>query len=356
MAWADFDRDGDLDLAQGNGILGVAQQNYLWVNNGDGTFSERPEFGQGQSCSVAWGDFDNDGDPDLAVGNGGFGYPGQNYLYINEENGTFTEQPEFGGGDTASVAWGDADDDGDLDLAAGNWDGGPSFLYLNQGDGTFSQSAQLGAADTNTLAWGDVDNDGDLDLAVGNGDFTSAGQNYLYVNNGDGTFTEQPEFGLGSTDAVAWGDVDNDGDLDLAVGNEHSPTDNALYVNLGDGQDFLIVVPVGLRHDRGLGYSNRDGIGARVEVYEDGFGGNPSHLVAVREIEAHGGFSPQGERAAHFGLPGRSTVDLRISWPGSGRRHVVQHLPAVAVGQRLVVIEAGLMEVAPRRALGRLGR
>src|SRR4029453_17570330 len=80
LAWADFDRDGDLDLAAGNGILGVAQQNSLLINNGDGTFTRTDQFGAGQTCSLAWADFDNDGDPDLAVGTGGFGYVGQNYL------------------------------------------------------------------------------------------------------------------------------------------------------------------------------------------------------------------------------------------------------------------------------------
>jgi hypothetical protein len=146
LAWGDFDNDGDLDLAAGNGIVGVAQQNYLYVNDGAGGFTARPEFGLGQTDSVAWGDFDNDGDLDLAVGNGGFSIAEQNALYVNNGDGTFTARNEFGVGDTASVSWGDFDTDGDLDLAVGNWNGDHSLLYVNKGDGTFSGGSSLAGA------------------------------------------------------------------------------------------------------------------------------------------------------------------------------------------------------------------
>ncbi len=339
LAWADYDLDGDLDMAVGNGILGAVQQNFLYVNNGDGTYAQQAQFGTGQTCAIAWGDFDGDGDPDLAAGNGGFGYIAQNYLYVNNGDGTFTERPEFGLGDTAALAGGDYDD-GDLDLAVGNWDATQCALYVNNGDGTFTAQAQFGARDTNTLNWGDADNDGDLDMAVGNGDFSSADQNYLYVNNGDGTFTETAEFGLGSTDALAWGDCDGDGDLDMAVGNEHSPAQNYLYVNGEDDGDYLSVHLVGHRHSHGPGFSNRNGIGAKVSVYEAGFLGDPAHLLGFREIEAHGGFCAQNAIDAHFGLPGVAAVDVRIIWPGSSGMHYTQELTAVAVGQRITVDEA----------------
>ena len=345
VAWADYDRDGDLDLAVGNGLLGTDQQNQLYVNNGDGTFTRIAQFGLNQSASVVWGDYDNDGDPDLAVGNGGFGYEQQNYLYVNNSDGTFTESAQFGGEDTACLAWGDCDNDGDLDMAVGNWNGGPNYLYVNNGDGTFTGAPQFGARDCNTLAWGDCDNDGDLDLAVGNGDFTSADQNYLYINNADGTFTEQAEFGLGSTDAVAWGDYDRDGDLDVAVGNEHSPSQNYLYVNGENDGDFLILKLRGHFDDLGPGYSNRDGVGAKIAAYEAGFVGDPAHLLAHREIEAHGGFSAQNAIEAHLGLPGRALVDVRITWPGSAGTHFVQDLPGLTVGQRLMIEEVDLQGI-----------
>jgi len=357
MAWGDFDRDGDLDLAVGNGILGAVRPNYLYVNNGDGTFTERQEFGTGQTGSLVWGDADGDGDLDIAVGRGGFGYVGPNSLYINNGDGTFTENAEFGAGDTACLAWGDADNDGDLDMAVGNWEAGACSLYVNDGTASFTGHAEFGDRDTNSLNWADSDNDGDLDLAVGNGDFSTADQNYLYLNNADGSFTETPEFGPGSTDAVAWGDFDNDGDLDMAVGNEHTPQQNYLYVNDRNDAAYLIVHLAGRFHAMGAGFSNRDGVGANVSVYEAGFAGDPAHLLGFREIEAHGGFSAQNQMDAHFGLPGRSTVDVRVVWPGSAGSHITQDMMGVAVGQRITVEEtASTVAVPPRdpRLLGLL--
>jgi len=339
VAWADFDLDGDLDLAVGNGILGVDQPNLICINVNGTRFDEFPEFGELQTDSVAWGDFDNDGDPDLAVGNGGFGRAQQNYLYINNGDGTFSPRAEFGMYDTAAVAWADFDNDGDLDLAVGNWNNGPDLLYVNRGDKTFEPTAPFGSRDANTVAWGDYNNDGWLDLAVGNGDFGSADQNYLYVNNHDGTFTEVAEFGLGSTDGLAWADVDGDGDLDMAVGNEHTPPTNYLYINNIDNGASISIHLVGRRHERGSGFSNRDGIGAKVYAYDAGFLGDPSHLLGMREISAHGGFACQNSIDATFGVPGASTVDISIVWPGSDGSHIVQDVPSLAVGQRHTIVE-----------------
>jgi FG-GAP-like repeat/ASPIC and UnbV len=338
MAWADYDLDGDLDMATGNGILINVRQNYLYRNDGGEVFTEIAEFGADKTASVAWGDFDGDGDPDLAVGNGGFGYIGQNYLYVNNGDGTFTAVPEFGMGDTASLVWGDADNDGDLDLAVANWNGGQNYLYRNDG-GSFAELPRFGVRDPNTAAWGDFDNDGDLDLAVGNGNFGSADSNYLYINEGGLAFTESAQFGLGSTDGLAWGDFDNDGDLDMACGNEHTPATNYLYVNNENDADWLFVRPVGHFHDTGAGYSNRDAIGAKVAAYDAGFVGDPAHLLGFREIEAHGGFSAQNQIDAHFGLPGHATVDLRITWPGSDGSNLVQDVTGVAVPGRITVHE-----------------
>ena len=347
MAWADYDLDGDLDLAVGNGILGTAEQNNLYINNGDGTWTETAQFGVGQTCTLVWGDVDGDGDPDLAAGNGGFGFIGDNYLYINNGDGTFTERAEFGLGDTSSLQFGDYDNDGDLDLAVANWNAGQSRLYVNDGAGNFTGEDQFGNGDPNSVAWGDYDNDGDLDLAQGNGDFGSAAPNTLWVNNGDGTFTSSAQFGLGSTDAVAWADVDLDGDLDVAAGNEHTPVTNYLYENLENDSDWLYLKLVGHSYDLGAGYSNRDAVGAKVLAYDAGFLGDPAHLLGLREVEAHGGLSSQNQIDVHFGLPARASVDLRIEWPGSAGSHVTQDLAGVTVPGRLVVDEGTTATAVP---------
>ena len=195
VAWADSDLDGDLDLAVGNTNN---QQNLLCVNDGALGFPTQSAFGLRSTFALAWGDADNDGDPDMAVGNRG----AANRLILNTGGNTFAGQSQFGLHSTIAMAWADADLDGDLDLAVGNGILGTAEqnnLYVNNGDGTWTEQAQFGLGQSCSIVWGDVDGDGDPDVAVGNGGFGFIGQNYLYINNGDGTYTERAEFGLGDT-------------------------------------------------------------------------------------------------------------------------------------------------------------
>ena len=164
--------------------------------------------------SVAWGDWDGDGDLDLAVGNT---YSQPHRVYRNEGGDLTLAWSSEERDNTRSVAWGDWDGDGDLDLAAGN--DGPNQVYRNDGgDLTLAWSSEE-SDDTYSVAWGDWDSDGDLDLAVGNFE----GPNRVYDNEG-GALTlawSAPQSDL--TPSVAWGDWDADGDLDLAVGNDGQP-------------------------------------------------------------------------------------------------------------------------------------
>jgi len=233
---ADYDGDGDTDLAVGN-----FGQNYLYINDGSGHFTAVAAFGSGNTIRVSWGDCNGDGYPDLAVANRGpSNHSGeQNYLYVNNGDGTFTQHAEFGNGATYSITWGDFDGDGDLDAAVANYN--QNYLYINDGACNFTARAEFGTAHTLDIAWGDFDGDGDLDAAVANGRWPNEGdyyvniQNYLYVNDGSGDFTARSEFGTRNSVSASWGDIDGDGDLDLAVANVADSQPNVLYVNNGNG-------------------------------------------------------------------------------------------------------------------------
>ncbi len=174
-----------------------------------------------RSYCVAWGDYDNDGDQDLAVGNNG-----PNHIYENEE-GNLTAEPVWESQDTEDttvtheVMWGDIDENGWLDLVAvnGAWGAGFDVLYLNFG-GSLSTTANWTTENSDHTAGmdlGDFDGDGDLDLATANYN----GRECIYENV-DGMFTTNPVWESylnddGTQDAVFL-DVDGDDDLDLYFG------------------------------------------------------------------------------------------------------------------------------------------
>ncbi len=244
VAWGDADHDGDLDLAFGNS---TSQINQVYLNNSDwgATLAwSAPEANKTQS--VALGDMDGDGDLDIACANYG---KLANQVYRNDANNTFTPAWESGDlKDTTSVAWGDMDGDGDLDLAFGNADdaqgGEVNQVYRNDGSGNFSLAWESTGDLKNTysVAWGDMDGDGDLDLAFANGStglFMEGQINQVYRNNGNGSFSPAWESTgeLKDTASVAWGDVDSDGDLDLVFGNrkDFDGDINQVYLNNGSG-------------------------------------------------------------------------------------------------------------------------
>jgi enediyne biosynthesis protein E4 len=255
-AWADFDDDEDLDFFS----VANSSDNLLWVNDGDGTFTEgTADAGivttKLNAHSVQWGDFDRDGDPDLVIVREGGGASSSyaHELWRNDA-GTFTEigaQAGILGVDhiARGSAVVDFDRDGWLDLMLVIWEapdpGGTdpieikqNLLFRNNGDMTFTDVGEdAGIAFPTGLkrsvAWGDYDNDDWPDLIINP-------PCELFHNNGDGTFTDATvAAGITTSDqcqAAAFADYDNDGDLDLYTSRGFdAKTPDVLYSNDGDG-------------------------------------------------------------------------------------------------------------------------
>lgn len=257
VAVADYDRDGDLDVyLVAYPQYDAAQEdtwNRLFRNNGDGTFSDMTETagvqsrqagfinGQmGNKFGAAWGDYDNNGFPDLFLSQ-----IGPDLLFHNNGDGTFSDVTATarvaGSNDNSndsSALWWDCDDDGDLDLYVSSW-AGQNRMYENLGNGTFADrtvASKLGdIGQTWTSIPIDANRDGRLDLYVVN-DF---GANRYYVNNGHNIFTEATaDYGLednGHGMGVAIGDVNNDGIFDIYLTNDAAYFPNPLFMGEPDG-------------------------------------------------------------------------------------------------------------------------
>ncbi|HDY75685.1 MAG TPA: VCBS repeat-containing protein, partial [Candidatus Marinimicrobia bacterium] len=195
VTFADFNGDGLLDIYMVNWWN---QPNFLFINNGDGTFTNRAgAYGVtvplGSDRGVSAADFDNDGDMDFYVSSGG-----QNYFFRNDNNQGFTNITYAAGvidwGEGMNVCFGDYDNDGNLDLLITNQGYGENQLFHNNGDGTFSKvTEQAGLGDyrrSNGTAFFDYDNDGYPDIFIARGTRDENYSGLLYHNNGNGTFTE----------------------------------------------------------------------------------------------------------------------------------------------------------------------
>ncbi|MAF11071.1 hypothetical protein CMK11_11535 [Candidatus Poribacteria bacterium] len=312
----------------------------LYRNNGDGTFTDvTREAGvhsdEGKGLGVAVGDYDDDGDVDIYVANDDT----RNFLYRNNGDGTFEDvtfwagvgfsehgEPEGGMG----AAFGDYDNDGRLDLVVTNYQDQVNSLYRNEGGGLFSDVSHTAGTALLTyplVGWGtaflDVDNDADLDLFVANGhllvnvagrDSTStyAQPDVLYMNDGHGAFVEGgPEMGLAavrSSRGAAFGDYDNDGDTDILVVNT-GEAPSLLRNDGGSDGDWLGITLVG----RG---ANRAGIGARVTVTTD--------VTQTREVTTAVGYASASDARLLFGLEKQgSAPTVSVRW-SSGSTTVVE--------------------------------
>jgi hypothetical protein len=331
-AWGDFDRDGFLDC------LSTSTDHFtnaLLHCNGDATFTWMSNSvltlpaDKIQVVSVV--DYDNDGDLDLIPVRYG-GRPTQ--FYQNDGHGEFTEAtPEPIRSQltySLSAAWGDIDNDGDLDVIFGRWNGQSEHFYLNNGNRTFtpwagepalfeSYDPQVGSWN----AWGDFDNDGYLDLAGGGG----TAPNWLWRNQGNGTFTEVvgESFVTDSgsfSQSGAWVDFNGDGSLDLFVLTLQNGKDR-LFMGNGNGNHWLEVRPKGT-------VSNRLAVGARI------FTTATIRGQVMRQMRVITASDSEQTLIAHIGLGDAMKVDtLRIEWPSG----IVQELKDVARDQILTVTE-----------------
>lgn len=352
--WFDYDGDGDLDVYVVNylkydggkfkdfyrpqgypGPMSYAgQQDALYRNNGDGTFTDVTEAaglinpdGRGMSGTVA--DLNNDGLLDLYVTNDAM----ENYFYRNTGDGTFEEDGlvmglAFGeGGQNVSSmgpAVGDVDRDGWLDIYVP--DMGYGCLLFNREDFFEDRTAtsKLTVVCGQYTGWGgilfDYDNDSYLDIFVANGnahhEYTE--EDVLVHNNGTGLFTDvaadsgdyfrQKYVGRGATS----GDYDNDGDIDLLVVNlNDSPR---LLRNDGGNRNNWLTVGVKLPGGKS------DAIGARVTL-------RAGSLVQIHDVVPVTGYLSQADPRAHFGLGRAEKAQVDIRWP-DGRTTTLKDVPA----------------------------
>src|SRR5450631_650760 len=352
-AWADFDNDGWLDVYVGHeSTPGDWHPSQLFHNNGNGTFTEvaGPNHlaDMGFVKGVAWGDFNNDGKPDLYISVKG----GRNHLFRNDgardprhpaaEQWNFTDVTEQAGvaeqRETFATWFFDFDNDGWPDIFVSGYSAGSmqdvgAFelgkpfhaelprLYRNNHDGTFTDVSKPMHLDRAILVmgadFGDLDNDGWLDVYLGDGEpsYQALLPNRMFRNNSGKSFqdvTTSGGFGhLQKGHAVAFGDIDNDGDEDVfeVIGGVY-PNDkfwSVLYKNPGHDNHWIKLRPVGVK-------ANRFAVGARirVDITENG-----EHRSVYRDVNSGGSFGASSLRP-HIGVGKATTIDaLEIRWPGS---------------------------------------
>ena len=336
-AWGDMDGDGWLDLvfATGGGTKDLA-----FRNRGDGTFARLTTNEVGAVVAhgaTTWGptfaDFDNDGDADVYVPF----QDGRSFLFQNGGRG-FYERVQLGSlpaaAGTVGGIWADVNNDGFFDLLTSEMSA--LRLHLNEGGQSFRDATLSSGLTTPTElavgpAWGDVDNDGDLDLFIPYYSST----NLMFLNSGDGTFAPidvgSPLREGVSDQCASWGDYDNDGFLDLFVPcGEVTPSPNLLYRNnlpaTGNSNHWLKVQTKGTA-------SNTMGIGAKIRSRAVIQG---REVWQLRQIASNGAVASGAELTAHFGLRNATNVTtLRIEWPSG----TVQELANVAPNQFLTIWE-----------------
>jgi len=340
-AWADIDNDGLVDIFVGS-ESGPAQ---LFHNKGDGTFEDiahaagvdRTAF----TKAVVAADYDNDGYPDFYLSN----YNGDNFLYHNNRDRTFTEVARAAGVQdpwASFPAWFfDYDNDGWPDLFVSSYAGSSDEvmrsylhqptngenlkLYKNMGNGTFKDVSKEAGIDRIFMPmgsnFGDIDNDGYLDIYLGSGasPYTAVVPSVLLKNDEGKKFLDvTAASGTGELHkghGVAFADIDRDGDEDiLSVVGGATPGDShafRFYENPGNENDWINLRLVGVK-------TNRAAIGARITVTVE----NPPHPPrSIYRTVGSGGSFGASPLEQHVGLGKSGTIrNIEVWWPASNTR------------------------------------
>ena len=376
-AWSDYDRDGRLELfvsryvhvdmnklpepgsdlrfCRYKGVLvqcgpwGMqGESDLMFHNRGDGRFEDVSKKsgvsdpGRYYGLGAVWGDYDNDGWPDLYVANDA----GPNYLYRNKHDGTFEEVGLQAGVSLSAegqeqgsmgVDFGDYLRDGRMGIVVTNFADQANDLYRNQGAQGFSDAnwaAQIAQPSVPLVGWGtgffDMDNDGWLDLFVANGHVypqvgTGVGPGayrqpmLLHRNKRDGTFEEVAaqagleDIPLAARRGAAFGDVNNDGCVDILVLNVGEPP-SLLINHCKNGNHRVLFKLTGTK-------SNKLAIGARVTV-------RTGKTAQMAEVRSGGSYLSQNDLRLHFGLDANEKMDeVEIRWP-NGNVERLQDVPA----------------------------
>jgi hypothetical protein len=321
-----------------------ATTSILYRNNGDGTFTDVSQKSgiaakKGRALGVAFADYDGDGFTDIFVANDGM----QQYLYHNNGDGTFTERGLEAGAALSEdgrrlsgmgVVFQDYDNDGRPDVIVTELPRDIYGVYHNEGKGTFSYASLatgLGMLSSGSSGWGvgleDLDNDGWKDLFVAQGHVLDNVEQIdpslhywelpLLAMNRNARF-ERADSGSSTPTAgrgAAFGDLNNDGWQDVVMTSLGGPAQ--VFLNRGGKQHWLVVSLRGTR-------SNRDGFGARVRVNGQ-----------TRFATSAGSYLSSSDKRLHFGLGPAETAKIEIAWP-SGTSQI---LSDVQVDQFLEVRE-----------------